>query len=1334
VEKSVSVIAENNPKLEDGDIEEKFREPSPFELPELVKLVEMLSGKIPEVRKNLGKALGHVTHMEGVPESAKIRIKSTLARLNEKGEQDTNLILHVLSHEIGHLIDLLPDGLIKRGNILGHISGAKERFLKSTLGYKFGDMFLTAEDRYRLRKQAREEGKKKDSEYEDDNQIIEEVFYENPIYEVTGITPEDVKAIWTDTRAREKYPELYDFISRMSAKEKKEAQKAALKGLLSDMIENSGLMKKTKIGTESFSEFIIKNLDRKGAKRFDVQKRYRELIREEINKRRMFEVEVIREELKNLTQWLTPFDESVNKSYTDYRYSAAELYAEAVSTLLVKPKELKQRAPNFYKAFFNWFDARQHPKAVYSELQDIVTGGKKWESRRKDWYADFEEAQRKRESAVNKYKEIIKAEKILLPFKNLFKTGLADINSAALSYIEKYDTNGFLNQRQKVRNELEKRAYFNEKMFVYIKDVQNKVIDRMRSIGVDIHDLGILAGSQRVLNDTDRKGKFNPRGMNAKMAEELPADLATKYSPEQLDAMYESLQEFRDMNWEIMQDGIKAGMWSQEMVDNVLELNKDSYVAFAVTEYINNVLVTAGLYHGEGTFKGIENPIYSTSAKMLAIQKQIDRKVAFNMLYEALKDQESNIGKPFFIDVTPKKNEAPPKFVQTDGYKLLEIYDKGETKYYEVPRSIKIIFDTEQSNFQYYFNRGLTPLRIFKKGFVPLVTKYNIGWAFYSNILRDNIRTATAYYTIANSYGPQKVSLPKFAMYYSAEFFKGLAESAKYQWGKETKHSREMLKEGAMMIMDYQKAQFDNGNDLLRPIFQQMGLIEKGKGDNWWYNNKMVNVSRDFYNGMVEKNKLIGYPVKAVTGTFKAYMFLVSTMETQSKFTGYRLLRKHFDPETAAFFTRNYVGTPNARSKGVATRELDTIIPFFNMIVQSLRTGGDLAFSKKTAFAYYTAMSLTSILPAFVISLLKNYGNVVNDDKTKKMMDDLVGEDANQTMINLSKRYRKISGYYKFNYIPIPYGEDENGDPYYFALQMGEEQKFFYALSQYAFDRAFSVATDNSPEGLSYLANVGVGLTPSGSPLLKSVGNWYDLSRGVSPENFYGKDVLSPDQLDAGVRGWLKPMLIEQMNVAGLRQIAREISPPKLHVGREKYEYNKRLFLSRFLRKGGQGELEYYQRIGENIRKENANINLDVRNMMQDKFKEAFENNIDVYEPGSRFNIAKDVAKEYAKKYPEKVDKLPQKFRTLRQLANKYAVVSQESPYQQLFTALIFAKTNDEKIEILSKVYADMTYPEFKDIINNAMKIGVLTPGSEVLSKTMMKGEKMRKKKIEDGW
>lgn len=96
----------------------------PVEFPELVEITKDLMGRVPEVSRRLRTALGKFY----ATEKGKIKLTPDLFK-KENSEQ----LAKTLAHEIGHLVDYLPQQTLKRGNLLGHLLSMRS-FLKNKYG------------------------------------------------------------------------------------------------------------------------------------------------------------------------------------------------------------------------------------------------------------------------------------------------------------------------------------------------------------------------------------------------------------------------------------------------------------------------------------------------------------------------------------------------------------------------------------------------------------------------------------------------------------------------------------------------------------------------------------------------------------------------------------------------------------------------------------------------------------------------------------------------------------------------------------------------------------------------------------------------------------------------------------------------------------------------------------------------------------------------------------------------------------------------------------------------------------------------------------------------
>ena len=119
---------------------------NPVELPEMVDIAREIMGKTPDVKKKMGKPgrLGTFFSDGG----GRISILADLFK-----QKNLPQASKVVAHEIGHLIDYLPDLTMSRGNLLGRL-GSLRGFMATTYSFDEGKR-LPPKERARLRQAAR---------------------------------------------------------------------------------------------------------------------------------------------------------------------------------------------------------------------------------------------------------------------------------------------------------------------------------------------------------------------------------------------------------------------------------------------------------------------------------------------------------------------------------------------------------------------------------------------------------------------------------------------------------------------------------------------------------------------------------------------------------------------------------------------------------------------------------------------------------------------------------------------------------------------------------------------------------------------------------------------------------------------------------------------------------------------------------------------------------------------------------------------------------------------------------------------------------------------------
>lgn len=92
----------------------------PIEMPEMVRLARELSGKAPKIKVQIGRKVG----TKGIFKSADGEIE-----LRADIFADPEQAAKTLAHEIGHLMDWIPDKTLARGNLIGRVNSLRKFML-----------------------------------------------------------------------------------------------------------------------------------------------------------------------------------------------------------------------------------------------------------------------------------------------------------------------------------------------------------------------------------------------------------------------------------------------------------------------------------------------------------------------------------------------------------------------------------------------------------------------------------------------------------------------------------------------------------------------------------------------------------------------------------------------------------------------------------------------------------------------------------------------------------------------------------------------------------------------------------------------------------------------------------------------------------------------------------------------------------------------------------------------------------------------------------------------------------------------------------------------------
>jgi len=980
-------------------------------------------------------------------------------------EFDPTLAGRVFAHEIGHLVDFVPEKTTKRGNILGRIASLK-KYMDTLLEAFPGapGKKLDKADRERLKKEAR-------------NLVgdTKEIWIDKEIHiELDPIKPKDILAVWQDTEAAIKEPELNRYVAGLSSSQKKSIVKEALKGKIPDWF---GFKRHVKTVIEKIKK-QVPIYDREA----EVQAKWRELIKEEIKKRRLFEADEIMEELKKVSKIWKPFDEKRDAGYTRYRFSSEELYADAFSVLLNDPGMVKDTAPSFYKAFFNYFERKPEVKKVWEEIQGRIKGdlGEVYEERGgriRDMFAHEEDI----------YREMNKPEK----FRKTVRTGFLELKKIFI------DQEAALQAKVKVKGKGKKKGddprywveelpYVSSKVYQVLRDVENDLLKSMKKHGLTRDDLGELMFLSRVKGE--RAEYANPLGFTEKAATAQMRHLKKKLGDKKYQALIDFANEFRAIRERSVIPVIEdAKLVGEELLKTIKDTKE--YATFNVLKYMEKRYgksVGAKIYRQVGTLQEIGNPFMATVMKDMALIRAAERKKIAEQFVEFMKKnlpkdiQEAKFRIERDKDGNTRRVPAEPKDPELG---LVVFPELGKLKGYYVEKDIAETFNRDPYEAGIIYNAWQNVLAPFRAIFVAK----NPFWSIW-NTQRDIRRGATL--------------LPKANM-------------------------MRMMSNMVRSVPDTYKDVFQKySTDLVREMYENKMLLV-GRH----YRSKYKADSETDFDMMMQsfslnEPKYKNVFMKGLNGVLEALEKPGQFSERLTKIASYRHLKGKLPKEhikRQAHLVRTRGGSPDFYRRGTGFRFYNNIWLFSNAGKEGWRGSFEAARENPGAFAYKTFKY--DILPKTLM-----YAAAVGGITAlgKSLGDEGLEEQGKW----LEEAYKRIPEHDKTNYLCIPFGFTKNG-------------KVVYAVAPHDFTGQviagvyWKLMNQKKTGDLSGLADFVAGGLPyeSLSPPISIALDWYSYLRGKNPNDpWMNRPMIEDTKWEAGgkVRG--SEMMRQTWNRYGGRQ------------------------------------------------------------------------------------------------------------------------------------------------------------------------------------------------------
>jgi hypothetical protein len=846
-----------------------------MEGPELVKLAQAISGNVPIIKK--------FTRSLGLFSSVGKRIA-----LNPAIFKDQKLWEAVLAHEIGHAMDFEPDETLARGNVLGRIATLRQ-YRKSLLpeGPESIEQILTPKDRQRLRAQAEKVAKGK--------------FEEGPD---RAFAPEAILNIWNSVSV-DYDPDLLDYIKGIGVEDKKFLIKSAMAAY-----KNGGQV--TVHDINKFNSLFSRGGEKKFKTVADI---YRDLLKKEIKKRKLWEDEVIREELKNLTQYWKPFSPQTNPNYTDYRFSSPELYADFVSVLLNAPGKVKQIAPNTYQAFFNYLQNKPEVMKNLLEIQAITQSDDTDLQKVRgedilDMFIRGDQAFLERQANLESAKKSI---------WDKLRVFFWDKNSILLDENDKLRKGEKLSPATDAQYAIEKNSLMGNFVKSFLEDLDRLVYKPARDAGL-LNEVKTVLFLDRV--GADRGELANPLGHTPASAKSF-LDNMEKQDPEKFRKVSELAQIARTWFRDLSNIPGAEDFFTPEQIFT-MGLN-DKYAPFRVVDYMKDY-ISAGFANQMGTFKDIGDPLTSLAMKGVSLSTAIERNRLKKIVGQMLLRSGIEMKK---AEIT----QYPGHFkIQDPTENYLGIFtwkENGKWVAYHLDKYISDLFNTEGTE-KIGQLAGVFNLIFQNNFFRGLWITFNPGFQVV-NLWRDFMRTwkTTPGLTFGNTLRLYWNSIPE-----SRARAKGIFNPLIQQ----------MERAGALQLTlnDLIIGQTSEDREL-ESVFQKYDIIES------------------------HENKYKGIPIiEQITKILEGLRYLGDAIETLPKVVGWKAL-DNMAEEERAYFVRNLVGTPNPRRAGTGAPLMNSIFLFSNIFKEGFRGLIEAGFTNpKTRKSYWTKTFVSAILPKII--------------------------------------------------------------------------------------------------------------------------------------------------------------------------------------------------------------------------------------------------------------------------------------------------------------------------------------------------------------------------------
>lgn len=820
----------------------------------------------------------------------------------------------------------------------------------------------------------------------------------------------------------------------------------------------------------------------------------------------------LKAELIALTEYWRPFDrDTAPPSFIEYRESPEELYADALSVLFNSPGLLQEKAPKFYKAFFEALDQRPEAKAHLMDAWNLLHTGK---------IGVLDQRQADIEAMFGRGDEMLRQKWEARRARNRFEGWWPAFRQL---FVWEYDPIAM--KLPEMVPMMEEYALSDNINGMMARSLFERVIQPAESYGITQDDLGTILFLERVsAGDTDaakmadldpdmkaalgRQGIANPLGMTPATAKATLMKWRLDHGLNAWTIAKASLDALHELHYGLAEEATRVGAYSQAAFRTVITPNRHNYAAFGVIDHLETY-VPAGLARQRGTLKDIANPLTITMLKMFSMNNVIALQRVKNQLRDLMLATH-----PGDIEAAPapiigksadgRTLHGEPR--RKEGRGLLMVLEDGQRAYYHVDPYIAACFERSPSIEHIAKALGLLDW-VYRRFMYPFQITYNIAFQTFTNPTRDIART---WNNLPAGVLPGRQMPHLLKAFAAARLPAALARKIAAAHPVGAEGTREYL--AALARAEAQKD----------PILQEMmanfafGLPFEVQAGGAVRDNALDEIARRYR--LLPGEKDSAFWQSAVGSALLWFQKRGQINEALSKIATYRLLRNAgWQPKQAAYFVRNYAGTPNIHRKGQLHMVTRAFVPFYNVFLQGWRN--DLhRMNPRSDSGWIFKFAMTDGMMAAITAL--------------------ISAGAFGAAAGLKDIFDRISEYDKTTYSIVPLGMKPGGEYGFqavFARIPRSEQNRLMAGLLY---KAIRATAGEHPGQWGNLLDFGAGQFPTVNPALTIPAAWGTAMSGGNPtDTLRGRPIIPQREWSAGGVNVLEPMFQWSMAQSGLNSL-----------------------------------------------------------------------------------------------------------------------------------------------------------------------------------------------------